>query len=199
MKNFLTLTVLLTFLSCSDRTQRAQTNKQEMVFTETGLRIGCTRTIKTLDNDIHGTHYVNKVGRSIENDSINNLLFTISQLDDFNENNCAKYSFNSLVGWDKTNKADKCYRLEKTEFIMENPGNLKVDNPIKTAITLTDFDLYLNGQTKKITLRFLNDYEVINIILDDNEIVRFAESVPVGLEIVIQKMDSLKHRQDASR
>ena len=82
---------------------------------------------------------------------------------------------------------------------MENPANLKVDNPIKTAITLTDFDLYLNGQTKKITLRFLNDYEVIKMIIDNNEIVRLSESIPLGLGIVIQKMDSLKYRQNASR
>ena len=82
---------------------------------------------------------------------------------------------------------------------MENPANIKVDNPIKTSITLTDFDLYINGQTKKITLRFLNDYKVINIIIDDNEIQCLSESIPIGLGIVIQKMDSLKHLKNASR
>ena len=199
MRHLLTLTILLTFLSCADKTQKQQTARQEMVFAETGLRVACTRTIKTLDNEIHGTHYVNKAGNGIDKDSINSLLFSISQLDDFKESNCTKYSISTFDSWDKTNKTDKCFKLEKTEYIMENPGNLKVDNPIKTAITLTDFDLYLNGQTKKITLRFLNDYEVIKIIIDDNEISRLSESIPVGLEIVIQKMDSLKHRQNASR
>ncbi len=176
-----------------------QTNKQEMVFTETGLKVACTRTIKTIDNDIHGTHYIDKSGNGIDTDTITNLLFLISQLDDFKENNCTKSSINSLISWDKTNKADKCFKLEKTEFIMENPGNLKVDNPIKTAITLTDFDLYLIGQTKKITLRFLNDYDVIKITSDGREIYRLPERIPVGLEIVIRKMDSLKHQHNASR
>ena len=189
----------MTFLSCADRTKNEQPNQQEMVFTETGLRVACTRTIKSLDNDIHGTHYINKLGNDIDKDSINNLLFSISEFDDFKENNCTKYSNGSFESWEKANKTDKCFKLEKTEFIMENPGNLNVDNPIKTAIILTDFDLYLNAQTKKITLRFLNDYEVLKIIIDDNEISRLSESIPVGLEIVIKKMDSLKHRQNASR
>jgi len=199
MRHLLTLAFLLIFLSCGDMTKKEQTNKQEMVFAETGLKVACTRTIKTLDNDIHGTRYINKSGNGIATDSINNLLFSISQLDDFKEINCTKYSISTFDSWEKTNKTDRCFKIEKTEFIMENPGNLKVDNPIKTAITLTDFDLYLNGQTKKITLRFLNDYDVLKITSDGNEIYRLSESIPVGLEIVIQKMDSLKHRQNASR
>ncbi len=199
MNHLITFTILLTFLSCAKRTKKQQTTRQEMVFAETGLRVACTRTIKTLDNEIHRTHYVNKTGNGIEKDFINNLLFSISQLDDFKRNNCTKYSINTFESWDKTNKTDKCFKLEKTELIMENPGNLNVDNPIKTAITLTDFDLYLNGPTKKITLRFLNDYEVIKIIIDGNEISGLSKSIHVGLEIVITKMDSLRHRQNASR
>jgi hypothetical protein len=100
-----------------------------MDFTETGLRVACTRTIKTLDSEIHGTHYVNKVGNEIDKDSINNMLFSVSQLDDFNENNCAKYSISTFESWDKTNKTDKCFKLDRTEYIMETPGNLKVKNP----------------------------------------------------------------------
>jgi hypothetical protein len=170
-----------------------------MVFAETGLKVACTRTIKTLDNEIHGTHYINKSGNGIDKDSIINLLFSISQLDDFKVYNCTKYSTKYFQFWDKVNKTDKCFKLEKTELIMENPANLKVDNSTKTVITLTDYGLYLNGQTKNITLRFLNDYEVIKIILDDKIIFKLSESIPIGLEIVIQKMDSITHRQNASR
>ena len=83
---------------------------------------------------------------------------------------------------------------------MENPANLQVDNPIKTQIVLEDFDLYINDSTTQIiSIRMLNDFDVIKITIDGREINRLSESIPAGLEKVIYKLDSLKHQQNASR
>jgi hypothetical protein len=81
---------------------------------------------------------------------------------------------------------------------MENPGNLPITNHIKTQIALQDFELFLNDTKKHITIRVLNDFEVIKLKIDTTEIYRRSESIPVGLEKVIYKLDSLKEK-NASR
>ena len=195
-------TYLLLFLiqfSCNSQSQNDVTVKLQVSFSECGLRVACTRAIKTINNEIHGVHYVDNNGKQINKDSILNLLYYISKFDDFSQSNSTKYTTKQYELYEKNNPKEKSYKLITTGYLMENPGNLPIDNPIKTEITLKDFDLFLNDKQKQITVRVLNDYEIIKIKIDELEINRLSESIPIGLEKVIFKLDSLKEKQNASR
>ena len=186
MRQYLTIIVALTILSCNNRTENKQTERQQIPFQESGLKIACTRAIKTIDNEIHGVHYIDNKGRYIDNDSVNNLLYSISQLDDFTQSNSTKYITGQYELYEKNDKNAGAFKLTITEFLM-------------AQIKLQDFDLYVNDTRKLITIRLLNDYEVIKINIDSTEIHRLSESIPVGLETVIFKLDSIKKIQNASR
>lgn len=187
MRQYLTIIVALTILSCNNnRTENKQTELQQNAFQESGLRIACTRAIKTLDNEIDGVHYVDNKGKHINKDSINYLLYSISELDDFTQNNSIKYITGLSEFYEKKDKNVSAYKLTITDLLM-------------AQIKLQDFDLYLNDSRKLITIRLLNDYEVIKIKIDSTEIYRLSESIPVGLEKVIYKLDSIKEIQNANR
>jgi hypothetical protein len=171
----------------------------QVPFSESGLKIACTRAIKTLDNEVHGMHFVDDKGNQIDKDSINKLLYAISLYDNFSQDNSTKFSNDKYELYEKTNQSDKCYKLITTGFLMENPANLPIDNPIKTGIALEDYDLYLNDKPKHISIRILNNFDIIKIIVDETKIHRLTESIPIGLEKVIHKLDSLKNEQNASR
>ena len=176
----------MTILPCNNRTENKQTEREQIPFEESGLKIACTRAIKTLDNEIHGVHYIDNKGKYIDNDSINNLLNSISQLDDFTQSNSIKYKTGQYELYEKNDKNVSAYKLTITDFLM-------------AQIKLQDFDLYVNDTRKLITIRLLNDYEVIKIKIDSTEIYRLSESILVGLEKVNYKLDSIKEIQNASR
>lgn len=186
MRQYLPIIVALTILSCNNRTENKQTEREQIPFEESGLKIACTRAIKTLDNEIHGVHYIDNKGKYIDNDSINNLLNSISQLDDFTQSNSIKYITGQYELYEKNDKNVSAYKLTITDFLM-------------AQIKLQDFDLYVNDTRKLITIRLLNDYEVIKIKIDSTEIYRLSESILVGLEKVNYKLDSIKEIQNASR
>jgi len=199
MRQYLTIILALTILSCNNWTENKQTEWKQIPFQETRLRIACTRVIKTLDNEVHGVHYIDNKGRHIDNDSINNLLYSISLFDDFSESNSTKYTTGLFELYEKTNTKERLYKLIVTSFLMENQEISSIDTSTKTQLLLQDFDLYLNDTIKQISIRVLNDYEVIKLKIDTIEIFRLSESTPVGLEKVIHKLDSLKTDQNASR
>ena len=117
LQNKTTYLFLLFFIiSCNNQRKVNEIVKIQIPFSESGLKVACTRTIKTLDNEIHGIHYIYKSGKGIDKDSLNNLLFSISQFDDFNDDNCVKYSNNTFESWDKTIKTEKCYNNTSVIF-----------------------------------------------------------------------------------
>ena len=68
MRHFITINIILTLLACNSKTETNQTARQQVPFQESGLRIACTRAIKTLDNEIHGILYMDKSGKQIDKD-----------------------------------------------------------------------------------------------------------------------------------
>jgi arsenate reductase-like glutaredoxin family protein len=199
MRHIVYIFFVLTFFACNSKTENLKLKRHQVPFQESGLRVTCTRAIKTLDNEIHGIHYIDNLGKPISKDSINNLLYSISELDNFTQENANKYITKEDEIFEKTDINDKLYKLVTTSYLMKNPGNLTIDEPIKTQIALQDYDLFLNDRQKHITLRFLNDYDIIKININSLEINKLSESIPIGLEKVISKLDSLKDKKNASR
>lgn len=198
MRQYLTSILFLTFLACNTRTNNEKTARQQVPFQESGLKIACSRAIKTLDNEVHGIHFLDNNGKLIEIDSINKLLYSIAQFDNFTQSNSTKFITKKNEQFEKTNLKETAYKLIVTSLLMENPGNLPIDNPRQTQIALQDFDLYLNDNKKQISIRVLNEYDVIKIRIGTTEIRQLSESIPIGLEKVISTLDSLKER-NASR
>ena len=87
----------------------------------------------------------------------------------------------------KTNK-DTITRIEKVNFKIGVP----LEDGSRNTITFTDFDIYSVDKPKRVTMRIVNDYYLESLRIDGKEISRIAESIPIGLEIAIDKLDSLK-------
>lgn len=177
----------LFFLACDN-----SSDKYQVQFQRTGLVVASTRAIKSLDNEIHGVHYIDNNGKYIEKDSVNILLYSISQLDDFTETNSNKYIKGESEIYEKKNLDDKVYKLIITNSLLDNHWYLPFEEPVKNRIFLQDFDILLNDSIKHITIRVLNDYEVIKIKMDTTEIYRISENAPIVLDKAIHKIDSLR-------
>lgn len=191
--------ITLIILSCNIRTDNDQNEQHQIPFQESGLKIACLGVIKTLDSKNHGALYIDSKGKQLDKDSIRNLLYSISQFDDFSQTNATCNVTERHHIYEKTNSKDKAYKLTTTAILMENPGNLPIENPIKTQIILEDFDLYLNDKIKRISIRILNHYTVIKLTIDAYEIHRLSESVPAGLEKLIHQLDSIKNEHKAKK
>jgi hypothetical protein len=190
MNHVLTLILILTFFSYSTRESDSIITGQKITFRMTGLKVFCARTINALDNEIHGISYTNKAGQRIDIDSISRLLYKISELDDFNISNCKFYNANQKETWEKLNPKDSVYKIETLSYTLENSEN---NTGNKTNIVLTDYYVYLGRNPGFISIRFLNDNDIIKINIDKDEIVKRSESIPLGLHKAIEKLDSIKN------
>lgn len=165
------LLLLLVIISCNDR-------EENIPFQSSGLHIACGRAIKTLDNETQGIYFHAKNGKHVGKDSINKLLISISELDNFNQHNSTKSIDGNFELYEKHNKNELAYKLRISDYST-------------TQIKLQELELYLNDTRKRISVRILNEYELISIKMDSTEINKNLESVPDEIRKVIHKLDTI--------
>jgi len=192
----LRLYILLLFLTaCSSQTDEKKVNPifgQRVSFTKPELTVACTRAIKTLDNEIHGVSFISNTGHTVSIDTINSLLYEISKYDIPNDDRYDKYlrgcnSLDFLTWMSKTHK-NSMTRIEKIYL----KTNVSINGGGKNLISITDFDIYSVDKPNHVAVRIINEYDLQYLKFGDAEYFRVAESIPVGLDVAITKLDSLK-------
>ena len=190
------LYILLYFLTaCNSHPDDTKTNVifgQKVSYKPTDLAVFCTRAIKTLDNEIHGVSFIDSKGKSISKDTLKFFLYRLSKYDVTDNGKYETYLKTcrnvDFLTWKAATHKMVVTRIEKVSFGIDIPLNDGGKNEIK----VTDFDIYSVDTPNHLAIRIIDDYDLEYLIIDDNKYSRFAESIPVGLDIAIAKLDSAK-------
>lgn len=190
------LYILLIFLTaCSSQTDEKKANSifgQRVSFTKPELAITCTRAIKTLDNKTHGVFFISNTGNSADIDTISSLLYKISTYEIADNERYDKYirTCNNVdfLTWKSKTHKNSITRIEKVYL----KTNVPLINGGNNVISITDFDIYSVDKPNHVAVRIIDDYDLQYLKFGDTKYVRVAESIPVGLDIAITKLDSIK-------
>jgi len=184
--------IVVLFFSCNYKIENKQIEIIKVPFQETSLKNTCSNVIKKIENDSHGMHYFEDKREITDIDTIKKILYSISLLDNFNEKNSFRSTSDHCEFYIKIDTNDNVYKLIKTSISIEFPENSKLNYKNKTQIKIQDFDLYLKNNKRKITIRILDDSELISLKINTREIIRVSESIPIELPDLIHKLDSIK-------
>ena len=186
---------LLFLIACNSHSGDKKTNAlfgQRISYKSTELAVFCTRAIKTLDNEIHGISFVENNGKPLGKDTLNSLLYSISKYDVADNGKYDTYlrrCYNvDFLTWMATTHKMAITRIEKVSLEISIPLN----DGHKNSIKVTDFDIYSIDNPNHLAIRIIDDYDLEYIIVGNNKYTRFAESIPVGLDIAIAKLDNAK-------
>jgi hypothetical protein len=189
---YISLLLLTACVPRSEDNKANQTFGQKVAFKPPELAVVSTRAIKALDNEIHGVSFISDDGTVITKDSISALLSQIAQYDISDDSHHDAYSRNcgavQFLTWMPKTHRNKITRIEKVMVKTRIPLSHGRNN----TITVTDFDIYSVNKPHHTAMRIIDDYDLENLIIGNQNIRRIAESIPVGLENAIARMDSLK-------
>ena len=191
------LYILLLFLvACNSRSDDKKSKSlfgQKISYKPTELTVFCTRAIKTLDGEIHGVSFIDNNGKSIDKDTVNLLLSRLSKYDLTNNGEYETYirtcNHINFLTWMTTTQKMVVTRIEKVSFGVSIPLN----DGYKNKIEITDFDIYSVNKPNHLAIRIIDNSDLEYLIIDNTKYSRFAESIPVGLDIAVAKLDSAKN------
>lgn len=184
--------MVVLFFSCNNKIKNKQIEIKNVPFQETSLKITCSKAIKTIENDSHGMHYFDDKREITDIETIKKILYSISLLDNFNEKNSFRSTSDHCEFYIKIDTNDNVYKLIKTSISIEFSKNSELNFKNKTQSKIQDFDLYLKNNKRKITIRILDESELISLKINTREINRVSESIPIELPYLIHKLDSIK-------
>jgi hypothetical protein len=189
---YISLLLLTACVPKSEDDKANQTFGQKVAFKSPELAVVSTRAIKTLDNEIHGVSFISDDGTAITKDSISSLLSEIAKNDISDDSHYDAYSRNcgavQFLTWMSKTHKNEITRIEKVIVKTKIP----LSNGRNNGITVTDFDIYSVKKPHHTAIRIIDGYDLENLNIGNVNIRRIAESIPVGLENAIAKMDSLK-------
>ena len=196
MRHYCLYILLVILIACNAKTDEKRANPffgQITSYKTPGLAVVSTRTIKELDNDIHGVLFMSNTGKNVSKDTLSSLLYTISKQDIINRDTYETYkrTCNSvdILTWKSNTHKNVITRVEKIFLKAVIP----LSDGGRNIITVTDFDIYSINKPNHVALRVINDYELEYLKIDEVEYTRIAESIPVGLHIAIAKADSARN------